>query len=134
MASYTDNLIFLVEYCKHQVLPSLPTLPKAISSHQSSYLLTCGYSEELAACSSSVKALLCWSLMVLNSSLTARGERRFIAAKRWPIAIKRDKNSNSNYLKKTSHECVQRACGGLYNIFFDNTFLYIFTVISNATS
>lgn len=46
---------------------------------------TCGYTEELAACSSSEKARLCWNLTVLNSSLMAKGDNRFMAAKRWPI-------------------------------------------------
>lgn len=46
---------------------------------------TCWKREVLAARSSSAKAPLCWSLTVLNSSLTASGESRFIAAKRCPI-------------------------------------------------
>lgn len=47
--------------------------------------ITCGKSDELVACRSSVNARLCCSRTVLNSSLIASGERRFMAAKCWPI-------------------------------------------------
>lgn len=47
--------------------------------------ITWAKSDELVACRSSVNARLCCSRTVLNSSLIANGERRFMAAKRWPI-------------------------------------------------
>lgn len=47
--------------------------------------ITWAKSDELVACRSSVNARLCCSRTVLNSSLIAIGERRFMAAKRWPI-------------------------------------------------
>ena len=42
-----------------------------------------------------MKARLCWSLTVLNSSLTANGERRFMVAKRWPMTVEKKSKKES---------------------------------------
>lgn len=64
--------------------------------------ITWGKSDELVACKSSVNARLCCSRTVLNSSLIAIGERRFMAAKRWPITEIAEAFENIHFETKSS--------------------------------